>query len=193
MTIQASHLNRERNDNGHRHLIAADTGGTFTDLAVYDAETGAIRFGKTLTTYGDLVEGVIAGLEDTSANVGQASLFKHGTTHVINAFIQRRGARTALVTTRGFRDVLEIARGNRPETFNLRYRRNPPLVPRSLRFEVDERMDGQGQVLRPLDIASVEELVPLLRKAGVESVAVSFLNAYANSAMKSARARFCAN
>jgi N-methylhydantoinase A len=181
MTTQASPLERERNANGRRHLIAADTGGTFTDLAVYDAKTGTTRFGKALTT-GDLVEGVFAGLEDTGASVGQASLFKHGTTHVINAFIQRRGARTALVTTRGFRDVLEIARGNRPETFNLRYRRRPPLVPRSLRFEVDERMDGQGQILQPLDIADVEELVPRLRKAGVESVAVSFLNAYANSA-----------
>ena len=100
--------------------------------------------GKTLTTYGDLVDGVIAGLEDTSAQLDQASLFKHGTTHVINAFIQRHGARTALIATKGFRDILEIGRGNRPETFDLRYRRSEPLIPRSLRFEIAERMDGRG-------------------------------------------------
>lgn len=164
-----------------RYLIAADTGGTFTDLAVYDTESGATRFGKTLTTYRDLVEGVLAGLEDAEARLDQASLFKHGTTHVINAFIQRHGARTALVTTKGFRDVLEIARGNRPETFNLRYRRLPPLVPRSLRFEVAERIDGQGRVLQPLDVASVEALAPLLREANIEAVAISLLNAYANA------------
>lgn len=182
MTILVADPRSANSVDDRRYLIAADTGGTFTDLAVYDTETGETRFGKTLTTYGDLVEGVIAGLEDTSAKVDQAALFKHGTTHVINAFIQRRGARTALVTTKGFRDVLEIARGNRPETFNLRYRRSPPLVARSLRFEVDERMDGQGQVLKPLDIAGLEALVPLLRDAKVESIAVSFLNSYANSA-----------
>lgn len=166
----------------HRYLIAADTGGTFTDLAVYDSHTGATKFGKTLTTYDDLVDGVIAGLEDTSAQLEQALLFKHGTTHVINAFVQRHGARTALIATKGFRDVLEIARGNRPETFNLRYRRGEPLIPRSLRFEVVERIDGQGRVVRPLDVDGVRALVPLLRKSNIESVAVSLLNSYANAA-----------
>lgn len=163
-----------------RYLVAADTGGTFTDLAVYDLETGTTKFGKTLTTYGDLVNGVIAGLEDTSAQLDEAALFKHGTTHVINAFIQRRGARTALIATKGFRDVLEIARGNRPETFNLRYRRSEPLIQRSLRFEVVERTDGQGRIITPLDVESVKALVPLLRSAQVESVAISLLNSYAN-------------
>lgn len=163
-----------------RYLIAADTGGTFTDLAVYDLVTGATNFGKTLTTYGDLVDGVISGLEDTSAQLDQAALFKHGTTHVINAFIQRRGARTALIATRGFRDVLEIARGNRPETFNLRYRRSEPLIQRSLRFEVTERIDGKGRIITPLDVESVKALVPTLRSAEIESVAISLLNSYAN-------------
>ncbi|MEW6121933.1 MAG: hydantoinase/oxoprolinase family protein [Pseudomonadota bacterium] len=169
-------------DKASRYLVAADTGGTFTDLAVYDTTTGRTTFGKTLTTYADLVQGVIEGLKDTGARLDEAALFKHGTTHVINAFIQRRGGRTALLTTRGFRDVLEIARGNRPETFNLRYRRSEPLIPRSLRFEVDERMDGQGRVLTPLDVAELEVLVPTLRAAQVESLAISFLNSYANAA-----------
>ncbi len=180
MTVEATVTNGR--EASRRYLIAADTGGTFTDLAVYDLETGTTRFGKTLTTYGDLVDGVIAGLEDTSAQLDQASLFKHGTTHVINAFIQRRGAKTALIATRGFRDVLEIARGNRPETFNLRYRRGEPLIPRSLRFEVIERMDGQGRVVTPLDAESVKALVPHLQNANVESVAISLLNSYANAA-----------
>src|SRR4051812_26033284 len=106
MTVQAADPAAAGGADRRRYLIAADTGGTFTDLAVYDAESGETRFGKTLTTYGDLVEGVITGLEDTDTRVDQAALFKHGTTHVINAFIQRRGARTALITTKGFRDVL---------------------------------------------------------------------------------------
>lgn len=180
MTVEAA--NKSAQETPRRYLIAADTGGTFTDLAVYDSHTGATKFGKTLTTYGDLVDGVIAGLEDTSAQLDEASLFKHGTTHVINAFIQRRGAKTALIATKGFRDVLEIARGNRPETFNLRYRRGEPLIPRSLRFEVVERMDGQGRVVQPLDIDSVKALVPLLQKSNVESIAISLLNSYANAA-----------
>lgn len=179
MTVEVA--KRGAQQASHRYLIAADTGGTFTDLAVYDSQTGATKFGKTLTTYGNLVNGVITGLEDTSAQLNQASLFKHGTTHVINAFIQRHGARTALVATKGFRDVLEIARGNRPETFNLRYRRSEPLIPRSLRFEVAERMDGQGRVVQPLDVESVRALVPLLRESNIESVAISLLNSYANS------------
>lgn len=169
-------------DKASRYLVAADTGGTFTDLAVYDTSSGQTTFGKTLTTYADLVKGVIEGLADTGARLDDAALFKHGTTHVINAFIHRRGGRTALLTTRGFRDVLEIARGNRPETFNLRYRRSEPLIPRSLRFEIHERMDGQGRVLTPLDVGELEALVPVLRAAQVESLAISFLNSYANPA-----------
>lgn len=166
----------------HGFLVAADTGGTFTDLAVFDTRTGQTHFAKTLTTYGNLVEGVIAGLEDTSISLDQVNVFKHGTTHVINAFIQRKGARTALIATRGFRDILEIARGNRPETFNLRYRREESLIPRRFRYEVGERIAGDGQVIEPLNIADVERLIPILRAEGIEAIAVSLLNSYANPA-----------
>lgn len=172
-----------------RYLVAADTGGTFTDLVVFDTQTGETRFGKTLTTYHDLVAGVITGLEDTDVGLDQVALFKHGTTHVINAFIERKGARTALITTRGFRDVLEIARGNRPETFNLRYRRHECLVPRRYRYEVTERIAGSGRVIAPLDVDEVRRLVPALREAGIEAVAVSLLNAYANPAHEEEIAR----
>lgn len=175
-----------------RYLVAADTGGTFTDLAVFDTVTGETRFGKTLTTYGNLVAGVVTGLEDTRIGLDEAQIFKHGTTHVINAFLQRQGARTALVTTRGFRDVLEIARGNRPETFNLRYKRDPCLIPRQHRYEVQERMAGDGTVITPLQEDELAALAPRLRAAGIEAVAVSFLNAYANPAHEEAAARLLA-
>ena len=165
-----------------RYMVAADTGGTFTDVAVYDAQTRRIAYAKTLTNYGDLVEGVLEGLAGTGVRLDQTLLFKHGTTHVINTFLQRNGARTALVATRGFRDTLEIARGNRPVPFQVKYRRDPPLVPRTLRFEVDERMDVRGQVVTPLDEAGLLALCERLRSEGVEAVAVSFLNAYANPA-----------
>jgi N-methylhydantoinase A len=163
-----------------RYLVAADTGGTFTDVAVYDTHSRRVSYGKTLTQYGDLVDGVLEGLEETQVSLPQTLLFKHGTTHVINTFLQRSGARTALVTTSGFRDIVEIGRGNRPVPFQVNYRRDPPLVPRHLRFELDERIDHHGQVVKPLDVAGIDELCNALRLAGVEAVAVSFLNAYAN-------------
>jgi len=163
-------------------LVAADTGGTFTDVAVYDPEAGRIRFGKTLTTYGNLVDGVCLGMAEAEAAPAATASLRHGTTHVINAFLQRRGARTALIATRGFRDVLEIARGNRPLPFELGFRRDPVLVPRALRFEVAERMGPDGTVLQPLDEDGLGALLPTLREEAVEAVAVSFLNAYANPA-----------
>ena len=171
-----------------RYFVAVDTGGTFTDLAVYDAETGHTHFGKTLTTSADLVIGAMKGLSETGVSVAQAKVFTHGTTHVINSLIERQGAHTALVTTRGFRDVLEIGRGNRAEPFNLRYRRDPPLITRDLRFEVTERMDSSGQIVTPLAEDELTHIAKQLAAAGVESVAISFLNAYRNSAHEEAAA-----
>jgi N-methylhydantoinase A len=169
-----------------RYMVAADTGGTFTDVAVYDAEAGQVRYGKTLTNYGDLVEGALDGLKGTDVQLDQALLFKHGTTHVINTFIQRTGAKTALLATRGFRDTLEIGRGNRPVPFALEYRRDEPLVPRTRRFEVAGRMDAQGQEIEPLDTAALEQLAAGFKRDGIEAVAISFINAYANPAHEEA-------
>lgn len=162
------------------HLIAADTGGTFTDLAVHDTRSGATRFGKTLTTYGNLVVGAMAGLAGTGVAAADARVFTHGTTHVINSLIQREGGRTALVTTQGFRDVLEIGRGNRADPFDLHYRRDPPLIPRDLRFEIEERIDAAGSVLIPLDLDGLEALAVRLRAVDIEAVAISFLHAWRN-------------
>lgn len=171
-----------------RYLFAVDTGGTFTDLAVYDAQTGQTRFGKTLTTSADLVVGAMKGLSDTGISVAEAHVFTHGTTYVINSLIERRGGHTALVTTRGFRDVLEIGRGNRAEPFNLRYRRNPPLITRDLRLEVTERIDSRGGVVTPLAEDELEQIAARLAAAGVQAVAVSFINAYRNPAHEDATA-----
>ena len=160
-------------------ILAADTGGTFTDLAAYDRDGRRVLYSKSLTTYGDLTEGVMDCVRKAGIDLREAELIKFGTTLVINTFLQRNGARTALVTTRGFRDTLELRRGNRPIPFDLRYRRDQVLIPRDLRFEVNERMASDGTVLRALDPAELRALAGLLRAAGVEAVAVSFLNAYA--------------
>src|SRR5207237_4339922 len=98
----------------------------------------------------------------------------HGTTLVINSRIQRKGAKAALLTTKGFRDVLEIARGNRPDPFDLHYRRDEPLVPRVLRFEVTERIGSNGEIVTPLDVTALSPLADKLKQLGVEAVAIFF-------------------
>lgn len=162
------------------YVVAVDTGGTFTDLVAFDPERNVVRFGKTLTNHDDLVEGALECARYTEVEIPNVSLLKHGTTHVINALLQRSGARTALITTRGFRDILELRRTGRPAAFDLRYMPHAPLVPRSLRFEVDERIAGNGDIVTPLDQLQLEALARRIALLGVESIAVSFLNAYAN-------------
>ena len=126
------------------YIIAADTGGTFTDLVAFDPESGDLVYTKSLTDYGDLVDGVMATVAKANLQLGRTDVVKFGTTLVINTFVQRNGAKAALVTTAGFRDVIEIGRGNRPLPFDLRYRRDPVLIERDYRFEVVERMAARG-------------------------------------------------
>jgi N-methylhydantoinase A len=159
-------------------IIGTDTGGTFTDLAAYDAETGKVVYTKSLTTYDNFVNGVFSCAAKADLDLSRGRIFKHGTTLVINALIQRNGAKTALVMTKGFRDVLEMGRGNRPEPFDLHYRRHAPLVPRELRFEIDERVSGRGESLTEPTIEDIDAMAQTLRDEGVESVAVSFLHSY---------------
>jgi N-methylhydantoinase A len=163
-------------------MIGIDIGGTFTDLTAYDPASGKLTFGKTTTTaLPD--EGAVSGLKRLIAdgvNIREAAVLKHGTTVVINSILERRGAKTALITTEGFRDTLEIGRGSRPESFNLFYRRLAPLVPRDLRFEIRERMSARGEVLKPLDRATLPRIVKQLVDAGIEAVAICFLHAYRN-------------
>ncbi|MDF2114304.1 hydantoinase/oxoprolinase family protein [Roseiarcaceae bacterium H3SJ34-1] len=171
-------------------IVGTDIGGTFTDVVGYDTEKRSLHFGKGLTDYGDLVNGVFDCLSQIEIDPAAVSVLKHGTTQVINILLERKGARTALVTTKGFRDVLEIGRASRPLPFDLTYRRDPPLVERALRFEVNERIDAKGQVLQPLDMEDLERICRRLEDERVEAVAVSFLNAYVTPSHEDGAAAF---
>ncbi len=164
--------------------LSADVGGTFTDMVL---EQGDTRWtAKVLTTPARPEEGVLTGVTDILAladkSIGDVATFVHGTTLATNAIIERRGARTALITTDGFRDVIEIGTESRYDQYELALVRPRPLVERPLRFTVRERMDARGNVLLPLDESDVIAVAAELKAAGVESVAVSFLHAYANTA-----------
>jgi N-methylhydantoinase A len=160
--------------------VATDVGGTFTDLAYFDEETGRSGAIKVDTTPPDFERGVIGGLQKSGLDPSEIELFAHGTTVIINALTERKGAKTGLVTTRGFRDVLEIARGNRPDLYNFYFSKPKPFVPRYLRKEVEERLDHKGAVLIPLDVTGLEPVADFFREEGVEAVAVSFVHSYAN-------------
>jgi N-methylhydantoinase A len=161
--------------------IAVDIGGTFTDLVAVD-DNGQVFRSKSLTTPDDLARGINDCLRGAKIDVSDATFFVHGSTVTINAVLERKGARTGLITTKGFRDVYEIGRGNRPEGYNLFFKRPVPLVPRDLRLEVDERLYATGEVLTPLNEESAAATIEALKSAGVESIAVCLLHAYANAA-----------
>jgi N-methylhydantoinase A len=170
------------------YVIAVDIGGTFTDLVACDVATGAVAFTKSPTTYGNLGAAIFDCIAKARLDARDASFVKHGTTLVINALLQRAGAKTALVTTKGFRDVLEVGRGNRTQPFNLRFRREPPLVPRELRFEASERIEASGQVRAPLATQDLTRMADVLRAEKVEALAISFINSYVNPAHEEAAA-----
>jgi N-methylhydantoinase A len=162
--------------------LAADIGGTFTDIAVFDDATGRLSFGKVLTTPQRLVEGINAGVAKAGSDYAATSLFLHGSTIAINTILERTGAKTALVVTQGFRDVYEIGRINRPDAYNLYFRKHVPLIERALRFEVDERMLAEGEPHRALKDKEIATLGRKLVKLGVEAIAILFLNSYVNPA-----------
>src|SRR5262245_1175454 len=164
------------------YAIAVDIGGTFTDLVAFDHETQKVFYAKSPTTYDNLVDGVLDCFSKAKIKAAEAALVNHGTTLVINSLIQRKGAKAALVTSQGFRDILEIARGNRPEPSDLYYQRAEPLIPRELRLEIAERVGSKGEVILPLDLPALENLAGEIKKLGVESVAVFFMNSYVNPA-----------
>lgn len=164
-----------------KHLrIGVDIGGTFTDVTVMDTGDGSVTFGKSLSTPDDLVRGILDAIGVTGRSPRDAEFIIHGSTVAINAILERKGAKTALVTTEGFRDVYEIGRVNRPDSFNLAFKKHIPLIPRALRFEVAERMLYDGSVERPLDEGNARAVAAEIRAQGVESVAVLFLHSYVN-------------
>ncbi|MBC7813837.1 MAG: hydantoinase/oxoprolinase family protein, partial [Burkholderiales bacterium] len=165
------------------YRIATDIGGTFTDLVYLDEQTGVVKVAKASTTPGDFAQGVLDTLDKAdNIETSRTSFFVHGTTVIINALTERKGVKTGLITTRGFRDVLEIGRANRPDIYNMAYQKPEPFVPRYLRLEVTERLNYKGEVLEPLDKNEMREAVRKLMDEGVESIALCFLHSYANAA-----------
>jgi N-methylhydantoinase A len=161
-------------------IVGIDIGGTFTDLVGY--QNGAVVIAKTLTVPTDPTVGAATALRLAGCDVPGINELLHGSTIAINTVLERSGAVTALITTEGFRDVYALGRGNRPDAFNLDFHRPRPLVPRALTFEVGERMNAAGEVLRPIDPDAVAALGRQLDALGVEAVAISFLHSYANPA-----------
>ncbi len=162
--------------------VATDVGGTYTDLVVFDPRSGAVRAVKTDTVYPQFDQGVMRALELSDVSPQSVDFLAHGSTVVINTLLSRTGALTGLITSRGFRDVLEIARGNRPDLFNFLFRKPTPLVPRYLRLEANERMDAYGEVIEPLDLESVDHAVVTLKAEGVQTIAIAFLHSWRNPA-----------
>ena len=162
--------------------MAIDIGGTFTDLVVLDPEAGALTLAKADTTPARLDDGVMKAFGESGIAPASVELLIHGTTVVINAITERRGVPTALVTTRGFRDVLLIGRANRPDLYNLAYRKPEPFVPRRRCFEVTGRMSHRGEVLAPLEPSELAGLAERIRHAEVEALAICLLHSWANPA-----------
>ncbi len=162
------------------YSVAVDIGGTFTDLVAYDGDNHSVVFTKSPTTYGNFLDGLLDCFAKAKLEPHLSTFLNHGTTLVINSFIERKGAKTGLLTTLGFRDVLEIARGNRPDPFDLHYRRDDPLIPRTLRFEIKERIGSKGEIITPLDVDALAPLAEKFKALGIEAVAVFFMNSYAN-------------
>ena len=161
-------------------IVGIDIGGTFTDLMAFDESSNIFFQAKSLTTPKNLILGVVDCINKCSLPIERMDYVIHGSTTAINTLIERKGARTALVVTRGTRDVYAIGRGNRPEAYNIFFHRARPLVPRHLTYEIDERLMASGEILEPLDLSQIEDLANVLKKEKIEAVAVCFLHSYAN-------------
>ena len=166
------------------YRLGCDIGGTFTDFVLLNDQTGEIRINKCLTTPTDPSDAVEQGIRELEINtpgfVERMDEVIHGTTLVINSIIERKGAKTGLITTKGFRDVLEIGRGIRYAPYDIFAEFPKPLIPRQFRFEVDERIRNDGSVLKPLDIEEARRVVRSLLDRGVESIAVCLINSFEN-------------
>src|SRR5580698_2220131 len=158
--------------------VAIDIGGTFTDLVGFDDKAGKFVEAKSLTTPHELTQGILDCIRKSGLAAAAIEELIHGSTIAINTLIERKGAKTGLIVTRGTRDVYIIGRGNRPEAYNLFFHRHRPLVPRHLTREIDERVMSSGEVHHPLNKASVTEACRALAAEGVESVAVCLLHSY---------------
>ena len=161
------------------HVVGVDVGGTFTDLVILDQATREIKLSKVPSTIDNQAFGVFAALKAVDADLANVNLIVHGTTTTTNAVLERKLSKTGLITTAGFRDVLELGRRTRPQAYGMtgKFR---PIIPRDLRLEVGERMDASGSVVTPLDEDAVAIAAIKLRDMGCESIVIHFLHAYAN-------------
>ena len=159
--------------------IGVDVGGTFTDLIVLDPASDTVRFAKVPSTLNNQADGVLAALDAAAVDLSDAVSIVHGTTTTTNAVLERKLARTGLITTRGFRDILELGRRTRPSPYGMQGKFEP-LIPRDRRIEVSERLDAAGRVRTPLDEADVRHAVERLLAMGCDALVIHFLHAYAN-------------
>ncbi len=166
-----------------RRVAGIDVGGTFTDLLLYEAgpQGSRVRLAKILTTSANQADGVLAAIAETGVSPADLDLVIHGTTTTTNAVLERKVAKAGLVTTRGFRDTLELGRRTRPRAYGMTGSFEP-LIPRERRIEVAERMNSAGEVVIPLDEAELEAAIRRLLEMGCESLVIHFLHAYANPA-----------
>jgi N-methylhydantoinase A len=162
-------------------VAGVDVGGTFTDLVIFDPATGAVRLAKVPTTLPNQSGGVLNAFAEAGADLSGIDLIVHGTTTTTNAVLERQLAKTGLITTQGFRDVLELGRRTRPQAYGM-HGRFTPVIPRDLRLEVPERMDARGRVVTVVDEAALRQAVRRLRDEGCEALVIHFLHAYANPA-----------
>ncbi|NNE53570.1 MAG: hydantoinase/oxoprolinase family protein, partial [Sulfitobacter sp.] len=172
-------------------IIGVDVGGTFTDLVMVEGDTGQMRIAKVPTTLDNQAFGVLAALTEAEVDLPEVDLIVHGTTTTTNAVLERKLSRTGLVTTQGFRDVLELGRRTRPQAYGMKGV-FIPIIPRDLRLEVPERMDAVGAVVTPLDEESLRAAVTQLKEAGCEALVIHFLHAYANPAHEERAAEIAA-
>ncbi len=162
-------------------VAGVDVGGTFTDLVIFDPASGSVRLAKVPTTLPNQAAGVLAAFDEVGADLARIDLIVHGTTTTTNAVLERALAKTGLITTMGFRDVLELGRRTRPQAYGM-HGSFTPVIPRDLRLEIPERMDAHGRVLTRLDEDALRAAVLQLRDEGCESLVIHFLHAYANPA-----------
>jgi N-methylhydantoinase A len=165
-----------------RLRLAADIGGTFTDVAAFDETNKRLLLGKSLSTPRAMVEGIEAGVAKAGTRFAEGGLFLHGSTVAINTMLERTGAKTALLTTRGFRDVYEIGRINRPDAYNLFFQKHVPLVPRQRCYEVTERLYADGRVRTPLAEDELHALAEIFAREKIEAIAILFMHCYRNPA-----------
>jgi len=160
--------------------VALDIGGTFTDLIIVDESTGSLAHAKSSTTPYDLTIGILNCLKKSGIDLKQCRSFVHGTTVAINTVIEEKGAKTVLVTTKGAKDVYRIGRGNRPESYNIFFKRPVPLVARRFTFEANERLLASGEILTPLEAEEADRIAKSVAGVSPETIAVCFLHSYIN-------------